>query len=132
MKNIIIATALVAVLAVSPALAQQAQHQHGAASAETGQPDQGAGMTMGSDAMQQHRQNMEEMRALMQQAHAATDPAERQRLMGEHHQMMQARMASMMRSHNSAMMQACQEQMAMMHDMMGQMAAHHEMIPSNQ
>lgn len=132
MKNIIIATALVAVLAVSPALAQQAQHQHGAASAETGQPDQGAGMTMGSDAMQQHRQNMEEMRALMQQAHAATDPAERQRLMGEHHQMMQAQMASMMQSHNSAMMQACQEQMAMMHDMMGQMAAHHEMIPSNQ
>ncbi len=132
MKNIIIATALVAVLAVSPALAQQAQHQHGAASAETGQPDQGAGMTMGSDAMQQHRQNMEEMRALMQQAHAATDPAERQRLMGEHHQMMEQRMASIMQGHNSAMMQACQEQMAMMHDMMGQMAAHHEMIPSNQ
>lgn len=131
MKHIIIATALVAVLAASPALAQQAQHQHGAASAETGQPDQGAGMTMGSDAMQQHRQNMEEMRALMQQAHAATDPAERQRLMGEHHQMMQERMASMMQGHNSAMMQACQEQMAMMHDMMGQMTAQMEMAPSN-
>lgn len=131
MKHIIIATALVAVLAASPALAQQAQHQHGAAPAETGQPDQGAGMTMGSDAMQQHRQNMEEMRALMQQAHAATDPAERQRLMGEHHQIMQARMASMMQGHNSAMMQACQEQMAMMHDMMGQMTAQMEMAPSN-
>ena len=87
---------------------------------------------MGSDAMQQHRQNMEEMRAIMHQAHAATDPAERQRLMGEHHRMMQERMASMMQGHSSAMMQACQEQMAMMHDVMGQMAAHQEMMPSNQ
>ena len=131
MKHMIIATALAAGLAASPALAQQAQHQHGSVSAETGQPDQGAGMIMGSDAMQQHRQNMEEMRALMQQAHAATDPAERQRLMSEHHQMMQERMASMMQGNNSAMMQVCHERMAMMQDMMGQMAAHHEMMPSN-
>lgn len=130
MKRMIFTTALAVGLAASPALAQQAQHQHGPASAETGQPEQGAGMMKGSEAMQQHQQKMKEMRALMQQAHAATDPGERQRLMGEHRLMMQERMASMMQGGNAAMMRACQERMTMMHDMMGQMAAQHETMPS--
>jgi hypothetical protein len=43
--------------------------------------------------------------------------------MTEHQQKMQEHMASMMQGDHSAMMQACQERMAMMHDMMEQMAA---------
>ncbi|MCL6250456.1 hypothetical protein M3P36_05275 [Altererythrobacter sp. KTW20L] len=130
MKQMIISTALAIGLAASPAFAQSAPHQHAPAPAESSQIDQGTTMKMGSEGMQQHRQSMEEMRALMQRAHAATDPAERQRLMGEHRQLMQERMANM-REGGHAMMQSCQDHMAMMHDIMGQMAAHHEMMPSS-
>ncbi len=130
MKKIFISTALAVGLVAAPAFAQEAQHQHGPASAELGQAEQGAGMMMGSEAMQQHGKKMEEMRALMKQAHAATDPAERQRLMGMHRQMMHERMTSMMQGDHAAMMHACQERMAMMHDMMGQMAAQHGMMPT--
>ncbi len=130
MKRIAFVTALAMGLAASPALAQQTQHQHGPASAEKAHPEQGGGMRGESEAMQQHSEKMEEMRALMKQAHPATDPAEHQRLMGMHRKMMHERMTSMMQSDHAAMMQACQERMAMMHDMMGQMAAEHEMMPS--
>jgi protein CpxP len=78
-----------------------------------------------SEAMLAHRQKMQEMQALMQRAHAATNPVERQRLMGEHRQMMQAQMVNMMKD-DKAMMQACHERMAMMQDMMMQMAADQE------
>lgn len=68
------------------------------------------------------------MRALMQRAHAATNPAERMRLMAEHHQMMQAQMAIMMRGDNASMIQACHERMMMMHEMMTQMMAEQKMM----
>lgn len=88
------------------------------------------GMMQPSKEMQAHQQTMQEMRALMQKAHATTDPAERQRLMAAHRQMMQTQMASMMKGDNATMMRACQEHMGMMHDMMGQMAAEQEMAPA--
>lgn len=87
------------------------------------------GMTHGSEAMLAHKQKMQEMRALMQQAQAATNPDERQRLLAEHRQMMQTQMANMMNDKNSGMMQACHERMAMMNDMMGQMAAERDVPP---
>ncbi|WP_203226081.1 hypothetical protein [Novosphingobium pentaromativorans] len=131
MKRIFFVTALATGLAMSPAMAQQAQHQHDSSHTEAaGQPDKDAGMMMGSAAMQEHRQKMEEMRALMQQARAATNPAERQRLMAEHRQKMQEHMARMMQGDQSAMMQACHERMMMMHDMMEQMAAQQSATPS--
>ena len=131
MKRIIFATVFAAGLVTSPALAQQTQHQHGAATNKAGQQTPGSGMMISSETMQDHRQKMQEMRTLMQQARATTDPAERQRLMTEHRQKMQEQMASMMQGDNAAMMTACQEHMAMMHDMMGQMGAREEMSPSN-
>lgn len=130
MKRIILATALAAGFATSPAIAEQAQHQHGATTPQADQPGQKAGMKMDTQAMQEHRQKMQEMRALMERARAATDPAERQRLMAEHRQKMQERMASMMQGDNAAMMQACQERMAMMHDMMAAMATEQSMTPA--
>ena len=117
MKRTLSTTALAAALASSPAIAQQAEHQHGATTAQAGEPDHKAGMMMGSQAMQEHHQKMEEMRALMQKARNATDPAERQRLMAEHQQKMQEHMASMMKGDHAAMMRTCQERMAMMHDL---------------
>jgi hypothetical protein len=92
MKRSLLLTVLAAGLSTSPAFAQD-QHQHGQA-AETTESDPQAGMMMGSDTMQEHRQRMQEMRALMQQAHAANGPAERQRLMAEHRQKMQEHMAA--------------------------------------
>lgn len=130
MKRMTFAIALAMGLAASSALAQQTPHQHGPASTEKDHPEQDGGMIGESEAMQQHGKKMEEMRALMKQAHAATDPAERQRLMGMHRKMMHEHMTSMMQGDHAAMMQACQERMAMMHDMMGQMAAQHEMMPT--
>jgi len=118
MKRTLLLAVLATGLSTSPALAQD-QHQHGPAT-ETAEPGPQSGMMMGSEAMQ-------EMRALMQQAHAASDPAERQRLMAEHRQKMQEHMADMMQGDHAAMMQACQERMAMMQDMMEQMAAHQNM-----
>jgi protein CpxP len=128
-------TALLATgLAASPAVAQQSPHQHGTSAAAQAQPGQGGmmqgGMMQASAAMQAHRQKMQEMQVLMQKAHATTNPAERQRLIVEHREMMQAQMGTMMRDDNAAMMQACQERMAMMHDMMAQMAAEQEMMPA--
>jgi protein CpxP len=139
MKHAIFTALLAAGLATSPAVAQQSQHQHDTSAPAEAQPGQGGmmqggmmqgGMMQDSEAMQAHRQKMQEMQALMQKAHATTDPAKRQQLMAEHRQMMQAKMASMMLRDNAAMMQACQERMAMMHDMMGQMAAEQEMTPA--
>lgn len=98
MKRTFFTAALATALAVSPAMAQQAQHQHGTTNTEAGQPDHPAGMMMGSQAMREHQQKMEEMRALVQKARAATAPAERQRLMAEHQQKMQEHMASMMQA----------------------------------
>jgi protein CpxP len=126
MKRGIVTALLAAGLAAAPAVAQQYQHQHGTIAPANAKRGQG-GMMQDSEAMQAHQQKMEEMRALMQRAHATTDPAERRRLMGEHRQMMQAQMASMMKGDNASMMHACQERMAMMHDMMAQMAAEQEM-----
>lgn len=77
--------------------------------------------------MAAHREKMAEMRALMQQAHAAGDPAERQRLMAEHRAKVQEHMAGMMQGGNADMMAACHQRMMMMHDMMEQMAAHENM-----
>lgn len=128
MKRIFLTAALFAGLSTSPVMAQD-QHEHGAAA--TSEADQAtSGMMMDSEAMQAHRQKMQEMRTLMQQAHAASDPAERQRLMAEHRQKMQEHMAGMMEGDNAEMMQACRERMTMMHDMMGQMATHQNMSPS--
>ena len=59
-----------------------------------------------------------------------SDPAERQRLMAEYSQAMQEHMAGMMQGGDAEMMQACRERMTMMHEMMGQMAAHQSMAPS--
>tara|TARA_R110000787_G_C13299388_1_gene434362 strand:+ start:730 stop:852 length:123 start_codon:yes stop_codon:yes gene_type:complete len=39
-------------------------------------------------------------------------------------------MAGMMQGGDAEMMQACRERMTMMHEMMGQMAAHQSMAPS--
>jgi hypothetical protein len=116
----------------SPAVAQQHQH-HAAAPAEPQVAKSGmmqGRMMHDSEAMQAHRQKMQEMQALMQKAHATTDPAERKRLTAEHREKMQAQMGSMMKGDNAAMMQACQERMAMMHDMMAQMAAAQDMTPA--
>ncbi len=77
--------------------------------------------------MTAHREKMDEMRVLMQQAHAASDPAERQRLMAEHRAQMQEHMAGMMQGDNADMMAACHQRMMMMHDMMEQMGAHQNM-----
>lgn len=85
-------------------------------------------MMQNSEAMQAHQQKMMEMRALMQRAHAATNPAERKRLMAAHHQMMKAQMAIMMKGDNASMMQACHERMMMMHEMMTQMMAEQKMM----
>lgn len=83
-----------------------------------------------SEAMQANQQKMQEMRAMMLKAQATSDPAERQRLMVQHRQMMQAQMVSMMKGDNAAMIRACHEHMAMMHDMMAQMAAEQETMPA--
>jgi protein CpxP len=129
MRRAIFTALLAAGLAASPAVAQQSQHQHGIGAPAEAQPVQGSmmqgGMMHDSEAMLAHRQKMQEMQALMQRAHAATNPVERQRLMGEHRQMMQAQMVNMMKD-DKAMMQACHERMAMMQDMMMQMAADQE------
>lgn len=77
--------------------------------------------------MTAHREKMAEMRALMQQARAASDPAERQRLTAEHREKMQEHMAGMMQGGNADMMAACHQRMTMMHDMMEQMAAQQDM-----
>jgi protein CpxP len=126
MRRAIFTALLAAGLAASPAVAQQSQHQHGIGAPAEAQPVQGSmmqgGMMHDSEAMLAHRQKMQ---ALMQRAHAATNPVERQRLMGEHRQMMQAQMVNMMKD-DKAMMQACHERMAMMQDMMMQMAADQE------
>jgi protein CpxP len=118
MRRAIFTALLAAGLAASPAVAQQSQHQHGIGAPAEAQPVQGSmmqgGMMHDSEAMLAHRQKMQEMQALMQRAHAATNPVERQRLMGEHRQMMQAQMVNMMK------------RMAMMQDMMMQMAADQE------
>lgn len=138
MKKLIF-TALFAVgLTASPAGAQRSQHPHSAGAPAEAQRDQPGmmqggmmqgGMMQSSEAMKAHKQKMHEMRALIERAQAATDPAERQRLMEQHHQMMQTQMASMMKGENANMMRACQERMAMMHDMMAQMEAEQEIAP---
>ena len=126
MTHAVVTILIAAGLTASPAFAQQAkQHPHGTATAQVGK----SGMMHDSEAMKAHREKMQEMRALMEKANATSDPAMRQRLMAEHREKMQAQMASMMQGDNAAMMQACQERMAMMHDMMGQMAAAHKMAP---
>lgn len=131
MKRAMLTALLAAGLAASPAVAQQSQHQHPTSAPAEAQPAQGSmiqgGMMHDSEAMLAHRQKMQEMQALMQRARAATNPVERKRLMAEHHQMMQAHMANMMKGDSAAMMQACHERMAMMQDMMTQMAAEQEM-----
>jgi len=128
-KSIVKRTALALILATgltaTPATAQE-QHEHGAQA--VAQQQDHAGHTMqDSDAMAAHREKMAEMRALMQQAHAASDPAERQRLKAEHRTAMQEHMAGMMQGDNADMMAACHQRMMMMHDMMKQMAAHQNM-----
>ena len=125
MKRTALALILATGLTATPATAQE-QHEHGAQA--VAQQQDHAGHTMqDSDAMAAHREKMAEMRALMQQAHAASDPAERQRLMAEHRAKMQEHMAGMMQGDNADMMAACHQRMMMMHDMMEQMAAHENM-----
>jgi protein CpxP len=134
MKTTILAAFLAFGLVASPGAAQESKHQHGTSAPAEAKPGQDGmaqgGMMQSSEAMQAHQQKMQEMRALMQQAQAATKPAERQRLLTELRQMMLTQMASMMNGDNAAMMQACHERMTMMHDMMGQMAAEQEMMPA--
>ncbi|WP_247713114.1 hypothetical protein [Qipengyuania polymorpha] len=125
MKRTVLAFALATGLAATPAMAQQ-QHDHGDQAAAQQQSHAGH-MMQDSDAMAAHREKMAEMRALMQQAHAAGDPAERQRLMAEHRAKVQEHMAGMMQGGNADMMAACHQRMMMMHDMMEQMAAHENM-----
>ena len=125
MKRTALALLLATGLTASPVMAQR-QHDH--ANQAAAQQQDHAGHTMqDSDAMAAHREKMAEMRALMQQAHAASDPAERQRLMAEHRTAMQEHMAGMMQGDNADMMAACHLRMMMMHDMMKQMAAHQNM-----
>ena len=103
MKRTALALILATGLTATPATAQE-QHEHGAQA--VAQQQDHAGHTMqDSDAMAAHREKMAEMRALMQQAHAA----------------------SMMQGDNADMMAACHQRMMMMHDMMKQMAAHQNM-----
>lgn len=125
MKLTVLAFALATGLATTPAMARQ-QHDHGDQAAAQQQSHAGH-MMQDSAAMTAHREKMAEMRALMQQAHAASDPAERQRLMAEHRTAMQEHMTGMMQGDNADMMAACHQRMMMMHDMMEQMAAHQNM-----
>lgn len=95
-KFLLVASALAAVVA-APAIAQETQHQH-----DSGQK---SGMQMEHNGgMQQHQQAMQEMQDLRQRAKAATDPAERQRLMAEHRKKMKEQMAQMMSGENAEMM----------------------------
>ena len=71
MKRTALALILATGLTATPATAQE-QHEHGAQA--VAQQQDHAGHTMqDSDAMAAHREKMAEMRALMQQAHAAHD-----------------------------------------------------------
>ena len=125
MNRTALALLLATGLTASPVMAQQ-QHDH-TNQAAAQQQDHSGHMMQDSEAMTAHREKMAEMRALMQQARAASDPAERQRLMAEHREKMQEHMAGMMQGDNADMMAACHQRMTMMHDMMGQMAAQQDM-----
>lgn len=130
MKRMNLAISLAIGLAASPAVAQHAEHEQGATNTEVGQPAKASGMAMGSAAMQGHRQKMQEMTTLMEQARATKDPVERARLMAEHREKMNKQMGAMMQGDSAAMMKACHERMTMMHDMMAQMSAQQAMSPT--
>lgn len=88
MKRAIFTFILAAGLTVSAASAQSSATPAIVPSGHGGMMQGGmmqSDMAQESEAMQAHHQKMEEMRALMERAHAATNPAERQRLMAEHH-----------------------------------------------
>ena len=72
------------------------------------------------------------MRALMEQARATDDADEKARLMAQHQEMIDERMAMMMANDDhKAMMKKCHQQMAMMQDMIEQMSARHQMMQEN-
>lgn len=131
MKQLLIQTLVGVALAASPAMAQEPGHQHSDkapnAKTEAGQHGK-ASMSHGSTIMQEHQEKMQAMRALMEKARATKDPEQRARLMAEHHQIMQQRMAAMMDGDQGGMMQRCHDRMTMMHDMMSQMAAEQKMM----
>lgn len=127
MKHTLITAVFVASLVASPALAQQSEYQHGqpddAQNDQSGQHDHGA-MVQDSEAMQEHRKRMKQMRELMQLARVAEDPKERARLLAQHQKMMGNRMAAMLGDGDrAAMMERCHQHMTMLHDMMEQMSA---------
>lgn len=129
MNRTALALLLATGLTASPAMAQQ-QHDH-VNQAAAQQQEHAGHMMQDPEAITAHREKMGEMRALMQQARAASDPAERQRLMAEHREKMQEHMAGMMQGDNAGMMAACHQRMTMMHDMMEQMAAQQGMAQND-
>lgn len=123
MKHALITVVFVAGLVASPALAQQHGQLDDAKNDQSGQHGYGAIM-QNSEAMQEHRQQMQKMRELIQQARVAEDSEERARLLGQHQKIMGNRIAAMMgHGDRAAVMERCRQQVMMLRDMMEQMSA---------
>ncbi|WP_022698147.1 hypothetical protein [Euryhalocaulis caribicus] len=126
MKPQISAILAMVLLAAAPAWAQEARHGHDAAVEEPDAQD--------SDSMMAaHKVKMEQMRALMEQARAADHANEKARLIAQHQEIMEERMAMMMaHEDHKVMMKKCHQHMAMMQDMMGQISARYQMMQQNE